>query len=300
MSNIALALVLTYLLLSLLVTTLNEFIATSLKMRSKDLVEAIKTLVDDREIRRLFYAGGLIRSTDLSLAHSDEKANPSYLDGKTFANGLLNALGHSGSSFNLEGLKASIDQLGGGLLKDSLKSVIAMSAADLAGVQTGIATWFDSSMDRVSGDYVRKMKLISLGLGLVMAAALNVDSFRIAFYVSQNPEVVKTYEELAKNVTEAAPGGQAKDCTQEPPAEKDKCLAGLLNQQRDFLAQLPIGWTGDTLSEGKDPVGWILMKIFGLLLTGLAVSVGAPFWFDILQNVMNFRGAGKKADEKKD
>jgi hypothetical protein len=35
------------------------------------------------------------------------------------------------------------------------------------------------------------------------------------------------------------------------------------------------------------------------LWTGLALSLGAPFWFDTLQKFMNVRGAGKKPDEEK-
>ena len=32
---------------------------------------------------------------------------------------------------------------------------------------------------------------------------------------------------------------------------------------------------------------------FGLLLTTLALSLGAPFWFDLLQKVANIRSAAK-------
>jgi len=166
--NIALALVLAYLLLSVLTTIINEFISTTLKLRSNNLMMAIRELVDDKTIRTLFYESGLIKSTDVSAARIAEKPRPSYIDGKTFAGGLLNALGHGGAAFNLDGLKARIEGLTGGLLKDSLKSIIATSAADLISVQTGIANWFDGAMDRLSGDYVRMMKWISLVVGLVL------------------------------------------------------------------------------------------------------------------------------------
>jgi hypothetical protein len=44
--------------------------------------------------------------------------------------------------------------------------------------------------------------------------------------------------------------------------------------------------------------GWAL-KVFGLLLSALAVSLGAPFWFDTLSKFMNVRGAGKVPDAKR-
>jgi len=43
------------------------------------------------------------------------------------------------------------------------------------------------------------------------------------------------------------------------------------------------------------------MKIGGLLVTAFALSFGAPFWFDLLNRLVNLRAAGKKpaADEDK-
>lgn len=42
---------------------------------------------------------------------------------------------------------------------------------------------------------------------------------------------------------------------------------------------------------------WIL-KIVGILITTLAIYLGAPFWFDILNKFVNLRSAGKKPDGK--
>jgi len=294
--NIALALVLAYLLLSVLTTIINEFISTTLKLRSNNLMMAIRELVDDKTIRTLFYESGLIKSTDVSAARIAEKPRPSYIDGKTFAGGLLNALGHGGAAFNLDGLKARIEGLTGGLLKDSLKSIIATSAADLISVQTGIANWFDGAMDRLSGDYVRMMKWISLVVGLVLALSLNVDTIRIGYYVGQHPELAAAYDALAKEVDEKY-GGKVPECTDGDSVASLPCRFTQAKEAKALLDQLPIGWTDDT--PGKDMFTWLLLKFFGLLLTGLAISLGAPLWFDILQNLMNFRGAGTKQEPKK-
>src|SRR5262249_4522387 len=36
------------------------------------------------------------------------------------------------------------------------------------------------------------------------------------------------------------------------------------------------------------------IKLLGLLATALAVSLGAPFWFDLLNKLVSLRGAGKR------
>jgi hypothetical protein len=60
---------------------------------------------------------------------------------------------------------------------------------------------------------------------------------------------------------------------------------------------LPIGWSEEdpvrALPSGVKPWG---MKLLGLLLTALATSLGAPFWFDLLKRVMLVR-AGLNPDD---
>ena len=40
----------------------------------------------------------------------------------------------------------------------------------------------------------------------------------------------------------------------------------------------------------------ILVKILGLLMTVAAVSLGAPFWFDLLGKVAQLRSTGKREE----
>ena len=63
---------------------------------------------------------------------------------------------------------------------------------------------------------------------------------------------------------------------------------------------LPLGWESSEIEVGKvvgkvklPKLGWILSKISGLILTTLAVSIGAPFWYDVLNKLVNLRAAGE-------
>jgi hypothetical protein len=60
---------------------------------------------------------------------------------------------------------------------------------------------------------------------------------------------------------------------------------------------VPLGWKDKPWKEVREPFWWdgfrdILSKLIGLLLTVLAVSLGAPFWFDLLNKFVNIRGTG--------
>ena len=46
-----------------------------------------------------------------------------------------------------------------------------------------------------------------------------------------------------------------------------------------------------------DIISWLL-KLLGVLMTGLAAAQGAPFWFDILGKLVNVRGTGANPAEK--
>jgi hypothetical protein len=66
---------------------------------------------------------------------------------------------------------------------------------------------------------------------------------------------------------------------------------------------IPLGWT-DPFNASKKLIctsrGWLIMatKLLGLLLTAFAASLGAPFWFDVLNKFMSVRSAGKAPEEK--
>lgn len=81
---------------------------------------------------------------------------------------------------------------------------------------------------------------------------------------------------------------------QTDPSEKMACLLKQFGTQQDNLRPLPIGWTKAQLAEFCEfKLDWFIFKIIGLLWTGLALSLGAPFWFDILDKFMSIRGAQK-------
>jgi hypothetical protein len=67
---------------------------------------------------------------------------------------------------------------------------------------------------------------------------------------------------------------------------------------------MPIGWrwTHDAAQPQSLPVWWsggphartfaLVAKLVGLLLTALALMLGAPFWFDALSKIARLRATG--------
>jgi hypothetical protein len=54
-----------------------------------------------------------------------------------------------------------------------------------------------------------------------------------------------------------------------------------------------------SFSSCGETILWWWWKLVGITLTALAISQGAPFWFDLLQKAVRLRLAGDAPDEKK-
>jgi hypothetical protein len=79
----------------------------------------------------------------------------------------------------------------------------------------------------------------------------------------------------------------------DPKVDPKKSLFDELKSDDENIRALPIGWQDfpDELTSGSFVT--LVVKLVGLILTSLAVSLGAPFWFDLLSKFMNVRGTGQ-------
>jgi|GEM_PF-628020 len=73
-------------------------------------------------------------------------------------------------------------------------------------------------------------------------------------------------------------------------------LKGLLsNEIAEIKRPLGLGWEGVSLRELSTYD--LISKLLGFILTALAVSMGAPFWFDLLKKLVNIRSSGSRPYE---
>lgn len=171
---------------------------------------------------------------------------------------------------------------------------------DLDKAQKSIEDWYDSAMDRVSGWYKRTMHAIVLVIGLVIAIGMNVDSLAIVDKLYQSDAMREAVVAAASNAADRYNKG-AKDVNSPSTdsAAKTSGKDGPYSQAKDALADLhlPIGWDNAKLTLCPPPNSqWMKFLVFpwiGWILTALAASLGAPFWFDVLNKVMVIRSTVK-------
>jgi hypothetical protein len=310
--EVAIGMALVYLLLSLFCTAINEVIAGVLGSRAKNLEKGIRSLFTEgamtagqdasgkpaKTLAAAVYGHGLVQSLYKSGAgqgvakwYGSGKNLPSYIPSRTFASALFDLLfpdeiagpGSAGAPGNLQGMLDKLQKLPESKGKEAITTLVKQSEGDIVKTRQAFERWYDDGMDRAAGWYKRKTQIVLFSLGLVIAVALNVDSIEVGRVLWTNPALrsysVAAAEQYAKGNGVSVPS---------PAASKD--LAALQS-----LA-LPIGWNKPIYPWTNNTYGW-LFAVTGWLLTAIAVTLGAPFWFDTLNQIMVVRSTIKPREK---
>jgi len=353
--EIAISVLLLFLLVSIVVTAMNEIISRLLRLRGAFLFDGIKTIIDNKELCANFYASGIIFTAeapkisdkpDGAEEHSlsqklvgltDRTGHPSYIHATNFAKALVQALVRKdGESVvaSFDDVKASIVGLPKGRIKDVLVSALNEGATEVKALETAIATWYRTATERLSGKYKRFKQAVSFVLGLALAVGFNIDTLKFASYVQSDPELRAMLVDQAVGLAKADdalgkcgddPAAPAPDPNseegQQAAIEDIDCYAKVMSDAFGDLHRLPIGWTSENWADFKAIVGidvtvegdatkakgeakenefhlgLFLRTLLGWLITGLAVTMGAPFWFDLLKSFVNLRPSGQPPKE---
>jgi len=276
--DVGTGIILMYLLLSLLCTIINEIAANVLRLRAKTLAAGLKSLIDDPNLLAAFQDHGLIAG-QTGMA----RGQPSYLAGRTVAMALIDCLDANKPVALVSEVVAAASSLPPSNVRDAILTAATAAGTDIDKLRTAVAQWFDDSMDRLSGVFKRYAHLLSIVFGLAIAVALNADTIAVANSL---------WHDGALRGQIVASAGQAIGANPSPD-QLEQTLQKMSVIGSD-LRPFPIGWSDLNWSKSA----WtIVQKIVGLLITGLVLSLGAPFWFDLLSQFVNMRTTGAKPEK---
>ena len=336
--EVATGLVFIYLLLSLITTSLREGLEGLLKDRGKALEAGLGELLGDRDgaagwlqafykqplINALFRGDYLPPSVEGKARKQAAQKLPSYIPASSFALAVLDIVTDDGPSaipMTVERLASAVDRLPDGQLKDALRLAVQTSQNDINKVQSFLEDWFNAAMDRVSGLYKRNTQAIVFVFSLMACIGLNVNTVTITTALSQNLSLRSALTAQA----DAAAANPDFVNAMSNSAEASNALGAQVGEIQQ-LQGLPIGW-GDTacaqlgqLTPGAcfwraaadakalaaspaSLVGIVLgvvEMIAGWAMTAFAITLGAPFWFDVLNKIMVVRSTVKPAEKSGD
>jgi hypothetical protein len=290
--DVAFGLSFVFFLLSIVSSTAGEGIAWATKQRAKMLEKGLKGMLGDSkdhaDVATRVWEHPLVQS-DVNSASG--KKNPSYVSPRNFALALTQTLKEveAGAEGTIKYGAAAVRQIDDSFekldpkLRKQLEPLWHEVGKDLDQFRARAEKWFDDSMDRVGGWYKRWSQVVTIVIALVVAVGLNASALRITDRL-YNDEAVRTA--VVSGAEGAAQSGKSPEATGEAAQEAVGKLETL---------KLPIFWADGNLpweswqAAGESLLGW--------LITALAISLGAPFWFDALGKISQLRAAGKKPEE---
>ena len=300
MLDVAIGMALVYLLLSFVAAAVREGIESWLKDRSKFLRRGIAELLRDEGLTTDLFnhpqISALYRGTYEEATQARQL--PSYIPARNFALALMdiavrgrdaNAAGEASAGsapLSVAAIRQNVTRIGNPAVQRVVLSSIDLSGGDFERARVGIEQWFDSAMDRVSGWYRHRTQRILIFTGIIVAMIANVDTIRLAHKLYNDPGQRQLAVAMAGEIAKEPPPAQGGQPATTAGGARADSLAGVMIKRLDAL-ELPIGWPD--ASFGRD---WY-MRILGWFITGAAISLGAPFWFDLLNRMMVIRSTVK-------
>ncbi|MCB0641512.1 MAG: hypothetical protein KDC44_07720 [Phaeodactylibacter sp.] len=286
MLEVVIGLVFIFLLYSLLATIVMEMIASWFSLRGVNLERALRNLLfggDNNVVYKEFKDNEIYKQ--LAGRNLGKKSPPSYLSDEKFRSILVSLLDkrHQGDD-----LQTKVDLLPEGSLKRVLNQFVGEVGGNVDDFKKKINLWYNDVMDRASGWYKRNIQIWLLCIGMFIAAVFNVDSLQIYDRLANDDDVRQEVATMAEAFINHADQIQAMSVDTSYIKSQ---LNELVNQNIESLKNpLGIGW-GNIDPITMDITEWV-MKVFGWILTALAISLGAPFWFDMLRKLVRIRGSG--------
>lgn len=179
------------------------------------------------------------------------------------------------------------------------------SPESLEHLKTQIKKWYNNYMDRVTGWYKRKIRKNLFFAATAVTLFFNLNFITLSRTIYADSKLRSTISAMADTLArENAPLTALRQ-----KLGSDTAYLGDININAIIGAELPIGWkmqVTDTDMKGKTMVGkalaytryffsnhFTVKNIAGWIIFILALSLGAPFWFDVMKKLVNIRNAGK-------
>jgi hypothetical protein len=308
--DVAIGVVFVFVIVSLICSAVREGLEGWLKTRATHLEQGIRHLLHDHDAQGLarhvfehplvfgLFPGRYdppVKRGSWPLALTRGRNLPSYVPSRNFALALMDIAARgpdtdedssdSGTEvISLDAVRANIRNIGNPAVQRVLLMAIDTAGGDFEKAVSNVEAWYDSGMDRVSGWYKRSTQWILFAIGLFVAVALNVNTVAIADYLYQ--------QKAEREALVAAAQSAARDQNY-----LDQNYGALRSRLQEL--QLPIGWSNLALlrrdaGSTSQPSGWEWLEVLaGWLVTAFAATLGAPFWFDLLNKIMVIRSTVK-------
>ncbi len=247
---------------------------------------------------------------------------PAYIKAETFSQALIYVLksGKNNNQSMINQLKETLREKQNTDIGKYLQFLLDNANDDIEKFTLSIETWFDANMERLKDWYKRNITFFTFVLAFLMAMLFNIDTIKMTDKLSTDPKAREQFVQLASQLlnnpdfaylvnasgdetgSSAMPGEvngmNSASVNPDILAElEDSILAHnrqVLIERMDTLYSMATTSQNIFRFKRNNRITWFFdswVNFLGCLLTTIALSLGAPFWFDLLNKLMKLRGS---------
>jgi len=306
--EVTIGIVLVYLILSIVCTSLLEVVIANIGFKNKNLRKAVERLLEDTSLADRVY-----NDPEIKALCGPKGENPSYIPTDVFARSVLNVATNgewrksgglptvlrdkfvelASRTGSYASVKTAEQKLGSKLVE-----FMDEAKGDIDLLQNKIELWFDRTNDRSKGWFNRRVNRWLVFFGFAVALLVNADTIQIFQKLSEDPELRTAAVSSAEEQIKKGLVTLNSDSENGPVLESFRKQVGEVAPFIGWSTHDPLVSAWENSDFGTVPM-LLVLKFLGLLITAFAVSLGAPFWFNLLQKLLNIRKsvAAKKAED---
>jgi hypothetical protein len=293
---------------STLLSIVYELVSYWLRSRPAYLYKALNEVLNDNKLNNLNLTEIIYNFPQIDFTKKTFQDKPSYISAKNFATSLVlafndyykkqnmlfppneqSAIFAPGKNISEEPFQlfaAAVKNLKVSDLKTLLESFINGSNANYDTLINNIELWYNDYMDRVTGWFKIRTQKRMFWIAIPVAILFNLNFLNIGEKLYSDKTSTAILVSMAEkwkpnNVDSIMNAEDFKKALKEK-----KCIVDSLQR-----ANVPMGWSKEDIKNATKE--W-LKSILGWLLMAAAMVMGAPFWYDLLNRLVNMRKAGLK------
>ncbi len=212
---------------------------------------------------------------------------PSYIPADTFATAALSVFnGSAPENVNVDDIKND----------NGYKLILNIKKDEKqeGDVRKKIADWYNDINERQNGSYTRWSMLRLFAIGFVVSFCLDIDVFHLVSSALNQP---KNLDRIVTKINEQFPTLATTEAKNLDDENKKKLGIYIAENWNSAFESTKV----------KNLYAWqaipnnlfdFAMKVIGWILTAIATSLGAQFWFNTLSEALKLRAAGPKPNDK--
>jgi hypothetical protein len=190
-------------------------------------------------------------------------------------------------------------------LSNAVRANLALLQEASSDFLARVHAWFDQTIDRTVDRFTAGTRTVTFCCAVAVVLFLQLDTVALINQLSMDSQLRNTLVQQALQVNASGPSTANPSGTPDTPAIQQ--LRNDIDANQDQIRDLAsLGLIRLPHSVNDWVASWTtgnsVVKIFGLLMSAILLSLGAPFWYNALKTLIGLRSivAGKDDQQRKD